>query len=461
MQEECQRIITLHQVGPTCWFNALLMGMFYSHGMRNLMSTKMGTWTSEQSLLSMFYNTVKDIIINKHKVQSNRVVDLKAFREIYPEHILKTLHAIDPHNFYMDPAVHERGIWPFAYLSSLFKILNIHASTNYLDFDLTPKQTAFSAKRSVMLGLDIANVEHDQGKYYVEYVKQPSELLDAPEVIVINCLSAGHRSGRYNVFYPKHMRGVLDFDEGTLTYNKQTYVIDGLYLINFKSLNCSRRHAIAGITCNNQRYVYNGWTPKTYDPAMPVRTKKDAFNRDKLSPCDLMKHDWLRTVNDFCLNPRSCSLDPILSPQERTRTMCFNFHKGSRFYMAVRKDIYDMRFRPEPMQIEHTMFSRVQKHKRCPSKYHRHPVTLDCVKCPPGMELYRKINRSVDDRGKKHPPEDIIREIPLYQEKSEKQCPEGKVVNQATGRCIKERIPKECPPGKVLNPKTKRCKTIV
>ena len=40
-----------------------------------------------------------------------------------------------------------------------------------------------------------------------------------------------------------------------------------------------------------------------------------------------------------------------------------------------------------------------------------------------------------------------------------KECPEGKVLNPKTNRCIKyvTKIKKECPEGKVLNPKTNRC----
>jgi len=58
----------------------------------------------------------------------------------------------------------------------------------------------------------------------------------------------------------------------------------------------------------------------------------------------------------------------------------------------------------------------------------------------------------------------------------DKKCPEGKVLNPKTGRCIKaenffkanaktktnmplgvKQEPKKCPEGKVLNPKTGRC----
>lgn len=36
-------------------------------------------------------------------------------------------------------------------------------------------------------------------------------------------------------------------------------------------------------------------------------------------------------------------------------------------------------------------------------------------------------------------------------------CPEGKVYNPDTGRCVKVKVPKVCPEGKILNPTTGRC----
>jgi hypothetical protein len=38
-----------------------------------------------------------------------------------------------------------------------------------------------------------------------------------------------------------------------------------------------------------------------------------------------------------------------------------------------------------------------------------------------------------------------------------KECPEGKVINPKTGRCVNQKVEKKCPEGKVRNPKTGRC----
>jgi serine/threonine protein kinase len=52
--------------------------------------------------------------------------------------------------------------------------------------------------------------------------------------------------------------------------------------------------------------------------------------------------------------------------------------------------------------------------------------------------------------------------VKLAKNKTVKQCPDGKVLNPATGRCIKVKLAKnktvkQCPDGKVINPATGRC----
>ena len=58
--------------------------------------------------------------------------------------------------------------------------------------------------------------------------------------------------------------------------------------------------------------------------------------------------------------------------------------------------------------------------------------------CPKGKILNEKTSRCV-------------------KEKKKKLCPEGKILNEKTGRCMKEKKKKVCPEGKVLNEKTNRC----
>jgi hypothetical protein len=85
----------------------------------------------------------------------------------------------------------------------------------------------------------------------------------------------------------------------------------------------------------------------------------------------------------------------------------------------------------------------------------------NCFIKKPAGKVKKDVNDDEDDNAVKAP-------------KAPKECPEGKVLNPNTGRCIKDKTgtagaakapksakapkaPKECPEGKVLNPNTGRC----
>jgi len=48
------------------------------------------------------------------------------------------------------------------------------------------------------------------------------------------------------------------------------------------------KHNIAGISCKNNRYVYNDWIRTTFDPAI---VDKNLFIHERI-PCELMKFNW-------------------------------------------------------------------------------------------------------------------------------------------------------------------------
>ena len=72
------------------------------------------------------------------------------------------------------------------------------------------------------------------------------------------------------------------------------YIMDSVILSNYN--NEIGGHAIAGITCNNQKYVYNGWTKYTNDPGLANKKNQEQFysssNNKYRKPCELMKHSW-------------------------------------------------------------------------------------------------------------------------------------------------------------------------
>jgi serine/threonine protein kinase len=101
---------------------------------------------------------------------------------------------------------------------------------------------------------------------------------------------------------------------------------------------------------------------------------------------------------------------------------------------SIEKEKTEKIFKEKHSQLK---VRKEKKPKECPEGKIINPVTGRCIK-DPSIKI----------------------------EKPKKECPEGKIINPVTGRCIKdpsikiEKPKKECPPGKVLNPITGRCNKI-
>ena len=69
--DSCNTVITIPQFTGTCWFNALLMALFYSDGMRKYLTNnlkKSELYAKNKELYLIFL----DILKNKHrKIKNN------------------------------------------------------------------------------------------------------------------------------------------------------------------------------------------------------------------------------------------------------------------------------------------------------------------------------------------------------------------------------------------------------
>jgi hypothetical protein len=120
-------------------------------------------------------------------------------------------------------------------------------------------------------------------------------------------------------------QGILT-GENEVTYNDNTYILDSCILGNYNDIGAVG-HSIAGITCNNNRYIYNG----------PLISSESYYSTEKVS-CDLMHFDWnVKKDDNFCINPKVCKLDPIY--QRPFNDLCFSFNKGSRTLIYVKNNM--------------------------------------------------------------------------------------------------------------------------
>jgi hypothetical protein len=154
-------------------------------------------------------------------------------------------------------------------------------------------------------------------------------------------------------------------------------------------------------------------------------------------PCELMPYNWnIKKHGDFCLSPKKCIPEVMKSVKGiKGHNLCFNFSKGKRILVYIRKD---------PMR-ETSIDMDDATHKK--------PV--------------KRVKRVKAAKATS-----VVVKQPTQPKQPPKKCPDGKVLNPATGRCILsknaakaakaakaavKKSPKKCPDGKVLNPATGRC----
>ncbi len=88
-------------------------------------------------------------------------------------------------------------------------------------------------------------------------------------------------------------------------------------------------HAVAGVTCDGDRFVYNGWSENTNDPAQSFANQAKVSRRPELGrPCPLFGFDWLRNTRGFCPDQK-CML-------ENVQGRCFSVTNSTSYIIAVR-----------------------------------------------------------------------------------------------------------------------------
>lgn len=445
MSANCKRLVYWGQYGPTCWFNSLLMTIFYSQLSRELILKASKSWDTRIKIYKIF----KHILKYKYIKSKNPEKDIKFFEDIKPEKIIDLLHNFNKKNFMFNIKKKNEGFAPIIYLKKFYKILGL----NCMYFIRINKNTiAYNKKNHIIkdtLKYDTESISYKTKKKTKEYIK--NKLKTIPDVIAIEC---NDDSRLKNIYMSSYSHYIIHNDElltmnDEITFNNVVYKLDSVILTNWNQ-EINRFHVISGLTCDNEKYVYNGWTRLTKDPSM---TESDV----KMNiPCELMKYNWnIKKDYDFCLNVKMCQLN---KSYPNSKELCFSFNKGERILVYIKKPTYDMN-----MNIIQTpeYVSYGKSPINCPDGKVLNPKTGRCVKsllkqsvsissqknCPDGKVLNPKTGRCVKSLPKQ------------YVSPSQKNCPDGKVLNPMTGRCIKtlSKSQKKCPDGKIRNPITNRC----
>jgi len=437
----CSNVVTIPQYGESCWFNAIMMAIFYSDGMRKLLMSKLPTWDTSKKSKQM----MKEILLKRYTHSNHEFMGF--FNTFRPETLLGMLHEEDHNYFELDPS---KGVGYFSgrYMHKLIRYLGIE-SMSILDALETHNTHNTHKPRQYNFYYGQYNKMFVAPKTYAKtFLKaspqEASEYLSrVPDVLLVMT-----KKGSDAPFYPAHYyKGQIEF-KPSIIFNGKEYVADSMILSNFNQGTCHMGHEICGLTCKGIRFMYNGWMQHTHDKGM----KNQLFGS---VPCALMKHDWLNpTQQHFCIS-KDCGLTYHSNTTALHKNMCFSYGKGPRIYTYIRKDLLqkDVLKAPTKPVLKTLVMKAKEAIPKIPLKTNITETNPKKV-CPEGKVINPKTGRCIKVQAEKT-------------EKAKKVCPEGKVINPKTGRCIKAPIDtkhakltkptKPCPDDKILNPKTNRC----
>lgn len=360
--DSCKDISVIPQFGGTCWFNAILMITLYSQNMRKILIKEAKKWHNPDSFLKI----IKSILRNYN--QPKKVQEF--FTKIKPEVILfKMLKSFDDKEMikFLKTSIKngsDIGYYP-DYIIRFLKYIGInildivvmkqkgwiYTSTNYLlntdkEFSYiydTKNKSRFSFLKDFNNFIDETKKKAKKTKVFEEIKKI---LTDVPEILIVkheevmdNTLSKdNYKFMNYNIpefngssYSSSFMIEGLNTYNDIIYLNGHKYKLEAVTLENYNYYDSDFSHAICGITCNDNRYVYNGWNAQTNDPSLKTT---GSF----VSPCSLINYEWdLRKNEPFCLNINTCKLDFLKSAADKGN-LCFSFAKGERILIYARVD---------------------------------------------------------------------------------------------------------------------------
>lgn len=426
----CSEVITYPQYGPTCWFNALIMAILYSQHSRKLILNKAETW--QKGIL--IFDMIKKILKTKFIRNKDYDVNFGNFNLFKPEHILKLLHKYNPNDFMvnMNKTEFKNGFLSEIYIKKLYKLLGISKIT-FFEMFKDKNEIYYSYYNS------ISRVEIDKEiiKPYIINIDKSNinqEIKDPDVILLMDANPLSIFPDYYKINDDNNVKELLS-NKGKITYNNNTYVLDSIILSNWNKSIIKTGHAIAGITCNNEKYVYNGWIRSTIDPAM-LKNEND-INKINNNPCELMKFGWHPMIDfNFCLNPKTCYLDRIIDQDYSKFNLCFSFKRPVRLFIYIKEDAEIEKVKPAKINCkEGYEISNIKGNcvKKCNEFQVRSPTSNRCIKaCPINKDRSIENNKCISKKCKDD------EEVSPYSGKCVKICKKDQIRSPKTGRCTKK-----------------------
>ena len=350
----CRDTVVVPQTNITCWMNALIMNVFYSEAMRDTVIAHRRHWGSgmpdnryTRELISIFDQIVR--LYKRPGGDDNGFYDTET-----PEKILYLLNASNPTMFeYAGIRINSKGEYVMrdgwhGYKTDMY-------ARKLLTFLGIPSITLDANKlKTGGLRLSLGNVHsrtsvstgRDSKRVYSYRVKPKEEVgrivQSAPPVIIVDIGRTNDWKKKTKVKKPSYyyFGGLYRNIPHAIKFGRHRYILDTVALSN---TNAGKQvmtkdgvkkiggHAISGLTCNGQRFIYSGWISKTKDTAIGSNT-----GGDRKSPCPLMPFDWTTDQRDFYITSKICQVQ--FTPP-KPDSVKFNSVVGNRSHYYVRADL--------------------------------------------------------------------------------------------------------------------------
>ena len=343
MGDFCKDLKVIPQFVGSCWFNSILMSILYSQYSRKIMIKTSKKWDKNDKFLNILRNILKrnynDPSIATYYNQIQPQLLMFKFLKKYDKNVEKNI------KLKIKNDISNFG-WNNFYITTFLRCLDPKTIDIYHDYDTNTNIINFHKNIHMSYDKEIKTTYHyNKINIDTERNNLSKNIKEVPNYIVLyhsklttnNIINQGYnilnkyykdQANVYNLnsYNIKH-DGIRDYND-IIIFNGIKYKLDSCLLGNFDN---NGSHSIVGISCNNNRYVYNGWTKITHDPAI----KKVEVKKGNHFPCSLMKYDWnLRKDEEFCLNIKTCNLNFEINKKD----LCFSFYKGSRILVYVRID---------------------------------------------------------------------------------------------------------------------------
>lgn len=333
----CNSVVTIPQFIGTCWFNAILMSILYSQNSRKLLLYNNNFKKQNTPIFKIFHDILYKNYISPEKAKEYFQIIRP---EIILEHLIPDKNKLDimfkkgwGHNLYISKFIKYIGkkyilfdyynknfycgitdnIEEYFLNNTIIKFIHVSAILPFINKIKSIKNIK-SANPDYLIVNIWDNLANHKDKFFIDnYIKQS-----------IDYLNDRHTLQKMNI------NNTLHTFSDIITFNGDIYILDSCLLANYNKDADIGSHAIVGITCKNERYVYNGWTRATIDPA-----KNELLFKQGSLPCELIKYNWdIHLDKGFCLNPVLCKLE--IFDKSPKNNLCFSFNKGKRTLVYVK-----------------------------------------------------------------------------------------------------------------------------